>query len=118
MSTEIITLLPTTTSGDFKSVNQKGAGYHTYNDGVHTFSISFKDWSGDLKIQGTLALYPSDNNSDWVTLNDTTGNPIIFGDGSTDYDDSYSVTSVGKFVWVRAVGTITAGEITEIRYNY
>ena len=118
MSIETTILLPTTTSGDFNSVNQKGAGYHTQNDGVHTFSISFKSWSGELKIQGTLALYPSTDDSDWVTLKDTAGNLVIFGDGSSDYDDTYSATAIGRFVWVRATGTTTDGEITQIRYNY
>jgi hypothetical protein len=118
MSIETTILLPTTTAGDFKSVNQKGAGYHKNNDGVHTFSISFKSWSGELKIQGTLERYPSINDADWVTLKDTSENLIVFGDGSSDYDDTYSATAIGKFVWIRAVGTTTDGEITQIRYNY
>jgi hypothetical protein len=119
MSKESITLLSTITAlGAFTGTKQKGAGYHKYNDGVHTFSVSFKNWSGDLKIQGTLELYPSDNDSNWVTLIDTQGNPVIFGDGSTDYDDSYAITAIGKFAWIRATGLNTSGEITEIRYNY
>ena len=117
MSTESITLLSlTSTVGPFTGSKQKGAGYHKYNDGIHTFVVSFSNWSGELKLQGTLELYPGD--SDWVDLKDLTNTTIIFGDGSTDYDDSYTVNSKGKFVWVRAVGTVTTGEITEIRYNY
>ncbi len=118
MSIETTVLLSKTDSvGAFKSSKEKGAGYHKYNNGVHTFNISFKNWSGELTIQGTLELHPSSDNTDWVTLQDLDGNPLVFGDLSSDYDDNYSVTSVGKFVWVRAVGTNTAGEITEIRYN-
>lgn len=112
-----VLLLKTDTAGDFKSSKEKGAGYHKYNNGVHTFNISFKNWSGELKIQGTLELHPSSDDTDWVTLVDTDGNSLTFGDISSDYDGSYSLTTVGKFVWVRAVGTVTAGEITEIRYN-
>jgi hypothetical protein len=85
---------------------------------VHTFGIFFKNWSGELKIQGSLELYPSNDDTDWVTLKDVSNNLIVFGDGSSDYDDNYSATAIGRFVWVRAVGITTDGEITQIRYNY
>jgi hypothetical protein len=117
MSTETITLLSnTSTAGTFTGTKQKGAGYHKYNDGIHTFVISFKNWSGELNLQGSLSLYPGDN--DWFDLKDLNDDIITVGDGSSDYDDVYTVSSQGKFVWLRATGTVTAGEITEIRYNY
>ena len=52
MSTESITLLSlTSTVGPFTGSKQKGAGYHKYNDGIHTFVVSFSNWSGELKLQ-------------------------------------------------------------------
>jgi hypothetical protein len=125
MSIENLVLLPTSTVGAFTGTKQKGAGHHwslyrnktnEYNDGIHTFVVSFRNWSGELKLQGTLELYPGD--ADWFDLKDLNDTTIVFGDGSTDYDDSYTVNSKGKFIWVRAVGTVTAGEITQIRFKY
>lgn len=117
MSTEIKTLLGTTTTvGPFTGEKAKGAGYQRGNDCLHTIVAILKNWSGEIRIQGTLSLYPGEQ--DWFDLADTNGNTIVIGDGSTDYDDRVSVNTTGRFVWIRAVGTISAGEITEIRYNY
>lgn len=117
MSKEITILLPsTTTLGSFTSPKQKGAGYHRYNDGIHTFVISFTNWSGLLSLQATLVLEPGDD--DWFTLKDANNQEITLGDDSSDYDQPVSVNSRGNFVWIRAVGSITAGQINEIRYNY
>ena len=113
---ENLVLLPTSTVGAFTGTKQKGAGHHKHNDGIHTFVVSFRNWNGELKLQGTLELYPGD--ADWFDLKDLNDTTIVFGDGSTDYDDSYTVNSKGKFIWVRAVGTVTAGEITQIRFKY
>jgi len=117
MTNEIKTLLPaTSTPGNFTGTQQKGAGYQTGYDSLHTIVFYFKNWSGEVKIQATLSLYPGDD--DWFDLKDTDDNDAMLGDGSTDYDDSYTINVKGRFVWLRAIGTINSGEITEIRYNY
>ena len=118
MSIESYVLLSqTNTVGSFTGEKSKAAGYHRRSDNLHTFTASFANWSGELRLQGTLKLYPNDT-SDWVDLKDLNDTIIVIGDSSTDYDQPISVNSRGNFLWIRAVGTITAGEITEIRYNY
>lgn len=118
MSTESYVLLPQTTIvGDFTGEKAAGAGYHRKADNLHTFTAAFANWSGELRLQGTLKLYPNDT-SDWFDLKNANDDVIVIGDGSTDYDQPLSVNSAGNFVWVRAAGTTTSGEITEIRYNY
>lgn len=79
------------------------------DSGLHTFVVSFSSWSGELLIQATLVVEPAE--SDWFTV-------ATFGDGSTDYDDAQTVNITGNYVWLRATGSISAGEISEIRYNY
>jgi len=118
MSTESNLLLPITTAlGSFTSDKLPGAGYHNFDNGIHTFSVTLQSWSGEIRLQGTLALYPNED-TDWIDLRDLSDRVIVLGDGSSDYDDTIIVNSSGKFVWIRAVGTVTDGEITEIRYNY
>lgn len=117
MSKESTSLLSTTTVGPIVSEKQKGSGYHEQNDNLHTFVITFVNWQGELSLQGTLALYPNDS-SDWFQLRDLDNNPLIFGLDSSDWNDTYTANSEGKFVWIRAVGRVDSGEITEIRYIY
>lgn len=119
MSSKIHTLnVPPGTSGTFVTDKSEGSGYHYQNDNLHTFTVSFQNWTGELKLQGTLQLYPTTDNTDWVYLKDSNDNEIIIGDSSTDYDSSIIVNSEGKFVWIRAIGRTDTGEITEIRYVY
>jgi hypothetical protein len=117
MSKESTLLLSAEKSAAFVSEKAQGSGYHLQNDNLHTFQIRFSNWQGELKLQGTLELYPNDT-SDWFTLKDTNGNNIVFNQDSSDYDDAYVVNSEGKFVWIRAVGSVISGEIAEIRYIY
>jgi hypothetical protein len=105
------------TSGSFTSAKLKGAGYYRKFDNLHTFTASFSNWSGLLKFQGTLKLYPNDD-TDWFDLKDSLSNELIFGDDSTDYDQPITVNSTGNFVWIRAIGRNDTGSIDEIRYIY
>ena len=95
------------------SDKQKGAGYHKYNDGVHTAVYQVDSFIGTIKIQATLELYPGDN--DWFDVNST---EIGFGSDSSISTTTNSVTFSGKFVWIRAAYNLQNGTITEIRYNY
>jgi len=119
MSTESITLLSNISqeavSGDSSFVysgKQKGAGYHKYNDGVHTVVYNFNQFVGTVKIQATLALYPGDN--DWFDVVGTE----VGGDSTVINNAATSYTFIGKFVWIRAAYNLQNGTITEIRYNY
>ncbi len=119
MSTESITLLSNISQeaapGDSSFVysgKQKGAGYHKYNDGVHTVVYNLNNFVGTIKLQATLALYPGDN--DWFDISGTE----IGGDSTTINSSATSYTFTGKFVWIRAAYNLQNGIITEIRYNY
>ena len=109
MPSQSIVLLPQTNAvGAFTSSPQKGDGYYNFGDGLHTATFTFNTFVGTVHLEGTLAITPT--SSDWFTINDTT-----FTDPATG---SNFVNFYGNFVWVRAVGTITSGSITTIRYNY
>ena len=116
MSQENYLLLSNQNSlGDFISEKSKASGYHNRFDNLHTFTISFSNWSGQLKLQGTLRLYPNDS-TDWVDLKDTDLNTIFFEE--SNINQSVSVNSSGNFLWLRAIGRTDSGSISEIRYFY
>ena len=121
MSIESIVLISNYTydnepSTYFYSEKQKGAGYHKYNDGVHTAVFQFDNFKGSVKIQATLELYPGD--SDWFDVSyDSITTPIDAID-STPLVEAVTATFTGKFVWIRAAYQLEEGTITEIRYNY
>ncbi len=117
MSTETIVLLSSTSTEAVGSAfsysdKQKGAGYNKHNDGVHTAVFQFDNFVGTVKIQGTLELYPTEN--DWF---DVVGTSITVEDSST-LIGAETRTFVGQFVYIRAAYSIEQGIITEIRYNY
>jgi hypothetical protein len=115
MTVETITLLENITTEASDSTysygdKQKGAGYHKNNDGAHTAVYQFNNFIGTVKLQGTLESYPGDN--DWFDISGTE----IGGDSTQIFEDAYSRTFYGKFVWVRAAYNLQNGTITEIRY--
>lgn len=119
MSTQSIVLVSNITaeslSSDYSySSKNKGAGYSKNGDGVHTAVYIVNDFRGSIKMQGTLELYPGDN--DWVDIDNTEQG--LSNDSTVWVNDTYSVNFTGKFVWIRAAYNITNGTITEIRYNY
>jgi hypothetical protein len=119
MSTESIVLISETTaessnSGYTFSSKNKGAGYNKNGNGVHTVIYVVDDFIGSIKMQGTLELYPGEN--DWVDVVGTEQG--LAGDSTVWINDTYTTTFTGKFVWVRAAYNIQNGTITEIRYNH
>lgn len=97
----------------------KGASYHNINSGVQTFEFNFVNWSGTLKIQGTLLLDPVE--SDWFDIAiraADTNLPVVFDRDSTDYDSTIIAVAKGNFVWVRAVIDTDSGSVSSILYNY
>lgn len=90
------------------SAPQKGAGYHK-QDNLHTAVYSVSNFSGAIKLAGTLELYPSEQ--DWTYIK------------SIDYivEDSTDIVFrnfTGNFVWIRAEYTVNSGSINEIRYKF
>lgn len=93
------------------SEKKKGAGYHKKYGALHTATYVVDDFIGTIKLQGTLQLYPGDN--DWVDIVDTE----IGGDSSA-WSNNEIVNFTGNFVWIRAAYNLQDGTITEIRYNH
>ena len=89
----------------FVSEQEKGDGYYSQPDGVHTVAYTFvnlgdstDDFNGTAKMQGSLATTPTEE--DWFDITDT------------DVNSDLSTTTVsknftGNFVWVRAKVTTT-----------
>ena len=103
MSTENIVLLSNITTDSVPATfsygeKKKAAGYHRISDGLHTAVYTVNSFSGTIKIQGTLALYPGDN--DWFDI----GDAEIGGDSN--------------FLWIRAAYNLQSGTIVDVRFNY
>ena len=94
------------------SEKQIGAGYHRLYNNTHTAVYSIDSFAGSIKIQGTLALDPSD--TDWFDIENTSfgGDSTITGGTAT-----HAVTFSGNFVWIRAAYNLQNGTITSIQYN-
>lgn len=108
----------------------KGAGFYGMGDGFHTVQIQITNFTGSIKIQGTLASAPTE--ADWIDINfgdpnsftiDTTGSVSvgellnIVTSTNTSLNKVYNFT--GNFVWLRAnVVTWTAGSINRIMLNF
>lgn len=118
MSTESYILLNNVSTealvGNFTyGEKSKGAGYGRRNDGLHTIVYTVNSFKGTVKIQGTLEVYPGDN--DWVDLD-----VLDLGSDSTvdTQNTAYSASVTGNFVWLRAAHSIQDGTIVSVRYNY
>ena len=86
-------------------------GYYNLGNGLHTVVFLLDHFKGYVKLQGTLAVEPTDN--DWFDIHDAqldcTDSTILV----SEYRNFY-----GNFVWIRAAYNLTDGSIREIRYNY
>lgn len=87
----------------------KGAGFYGLGYGLHTVSFQVTDFSGELKIQATLAADPQE--TDWFDVNGITYS------GSTATEVNIQ-NFIGNFVWVRVIGTFTSGTVNRILLNY
>lgn len=92
---------------------QPAAGYYKKDNALHTVVYNVNSFKGTFKIQGTLSLYPGDN--DWIDIADSE----IGGDSSYFLNETIDTFSfVGNFVWIRAAYNLIDGTIVEIRYNH
>ena len=91
---------------------QKGAGYHKLRGGLHTYVFQTDSFVGVIKLQGTLELYPGEN--DWVDIDNTT---LLVGSDST-MTGSPTGNFTGNFIWIRAAYNLQDGTIQQIRYNH
>lgn len=96
----------------FVSDKQKGDGYYSQPDGVHTVAYQIDTSvpvATTIKMQGSLATIPTED--DWFDISGTSPTPDL----STTI---FSFNFTGNYVWVRAKITgMTAGSITSILLN-
>lgn len=96
---------------------QPGAGYYRLANPLHTAVYTVNSFSGTIKIQGTLAIYPRD--ADWFDIDGTTiGDDSTIMSGETVDSVSFSRNFTGNFMWIRAAYNLQDGTIVSIRYNY
>ena len=113
----------------------KGDGYYGRSDGFHTVQIDLNGFIGQIEMQGTLAIDPTDD--DWFSVElesggtstigyvDTTGaittvsptvSSITYTENETDIKN-YNFT--GNYVWIRAkVSNWTDGTVNSIKLNH
>lgn len=96
---------------------KKAAGYHKISDGLHTAIYTVNSFSGTIKIQGTLNLYPGDN--DWFDIDNTTIGDDSSGIGGPDGENfTVSRNFTGNFLWIRAAYYLENGIIVDLRFSY
>jgi hypothetical protein len=102
-------------SAEFQySERQKGAGYYRRDFPLHTAVFQVNDFKGNVKIQATLVLYPSER--DWFDVDYDNGGPIESTD-NTALSTILTRNFTGNFIWIRAAYRIEQGTVTEIRYS-
>ena len=117
MARKTTTLLPLTgaTSLDTTGDAVPGDSYYGYTDGVHTVAVYGNNLKGRIKIQGTLATTPTED--DWFDI-------LLAGLPYKDYD---GFTFVANLVYLRAkldrtslgiTDYSTAGFVGKIYLNY
>ena len=122
MARKTITLLPGTgTNLDVIGAAVPGDSYYGYTDGLHTVAVYGENLTGRVRIQGTLATTPTEE--DWF-------NVLIYGMPFKDYSEFTSVegfTFTANLVFLRATldrtslgvtDVATAGYIEKIYLNY
>ena len=98
----------------FVSDKQKGDGYYSQPDGVHTVAYqiinlgdSTDDFNGTVKMQGTLATTPVE--ADWFTVDTNT----------LSTQTTSAIRNVtGNYVWIRIVVTYTDGTVNGVVLNH
>jgi hypothetical protein len=94
----------------FVSTKQKGDGYYSQPDGVHTVAYQVNStMTGSIKMQGSLATTPVED--DWFDISGTTF--------TTDQSTLISTANfTGNFVWIRAKATaVTDGTTSSVLIN-
>jgi len=122
MARKTTTLLPNTgTNLDLTGDAVPGDSYYGYTDGIHTVAIYGQNLSGRVKVQGTLATSPTED--DWFDI-------LISGLPYKDYSNFTGVegfTFTANLVFLRATldrtalgitDVTTAGYIEKIYLNY
>lgn len=125
MATESIILLSATSTETWDGTSGisyvftdkfKGAGYHRKNGGLHTAIFELDNFKGSIKLQGSLELYPGDN--DWTDISFDNSAENLESLDSTPLVTNEIRNFTGNFVWIRLAYRLIEGTITQVRYNY
>lgn len=87
----------------------KGAGYYGKADATHTVQYSVQNFIGEIVVQGSLEVEPTDD--DWFDMD------------SLSATSATSLTNIstfiGNFVWVRAtINSFSAGSINRVQFSH
>jgi hypothetical protein len=109
-------------------------GFYSRADGFHTIQINLTDFTGELVIQGTLAIDPTE--LDWfdvVLVSNSSVSGTVDTTGAISIGTTIAMSSIvyttetinanynftGNYVWIRTnVSNWTAGTINSIMMNY
>ena len=106
----------------------KGDGYYGRSDGLHTVQLDLNGFLGNVEMQGTLAINPTED--DWFSVRlgsgqtiDTTGKLVSATTTKLEYSDNKTSSDTynftGNYVWVRVLITNwTDGTVNSIRLNH
>jgi len=94
--------IETVTGGKFK-----GDGYYGRSDGFHSVQYTYSGLTGDIYIQGTLAVNPVE--ADWFDVHTYT---------AAQETSSAIASFTGNYVWIRAQVVYTDGTISSIVLNH
>jgi hypothetical protein len=110
VTTEVAGASMTLDHTGFVSTKQKGDGYYSQPDGVHTVAYQVNStMTGSIKMQGSLATTPVED--DWFDISGTT----FITDQSTLIS---TANFTGNFVWIRAKATaVTDGATSSVLIN-
>jgi hypothetical protein len=106
----------------------KGDGYYGRSDGLHTVQVDLNGFLGNIELQGTLEINPTDADYFPIALGsgqkvDTSGKVSIDTVTKLEYTanetSSKSYNFTGNFIWVRAkISNWTDGTVNSIRLNH
>jgi len=89
--------------------NFKGDGYYGRSDGFHTVQYAVTGFIGDIVIQATLAIEPTEE--DWF--------PVLNYSFVVPTDLSGVDNFIGNYVWIRAkIETWTDGSVNSVILNH
>lgn len=111
------------------ATREKGDGYYSRSDGLHTIQVSLSGFIGSIQMQGTLAIDPNEN--DWFTVELGTGTMSVDTTGSLSEQNITSITYTestsnvksynftGNYVWIRAkISNWANGTVNSIKLNH
>ena len=129
MRQSLVLLNNTQTTPNVTGDAVKASGYYGNGNDNYTVSINLSNFSGRIRIQGTLANDPCCSNADWFDVVSV----IEYAPHTPDTDNMTGVTKIqavnftGSYVWLRAVvdrsylpnpGTVVYGAVMKMLVNF